>query len=104
VTAGNSSLPAFTTDPATPRSSCPFYPGGQSVREVIGGYRVIVNHIAAQRGNPALQQICAADADGLFVFISENGQHPAVGVVSLFTRHLRLLGTKPANWTAVPIG
>jgi hypothetical protein len=94
---------SFDTDPATSRSSCYFYPDGQSVREVIGGYRVIVNHIAAARGNPPLQQLCAAHADGLRVFISESGRHPAIGVVSLFTRHLRLLGAQPANWSTIPI-
>jgi hypothetical protein len=94
---------SFDTDPATSRSSCYLYPDGQSVREVIGGYRVIITHLAASHGRPPLQQLCAAHADGLSVFISESGRHRAIGVVSLFTRHLRLLGGQPANWTTIPI-
>jgi hypothetical protein len=95
---------SFDNDPATFARSCYFYPDGESVREVIGGYRAIVNHIAAARGDPPQQQICAANADGLRVSITENGEHPAIGVVSSFAHHLRLLGTRPANWTTVPIG
>lgn len=91
-------IPSLDTDPATSHSSCHFYPNGQSTRRVIAGYKVTVNRL------PGEQQLCAAHADGLAVFISEVGRHFAIGVVALFEHHLRLLGINPANWTAVPIG
>jgi hypothetical protein len=94
----SSNVPGLTTDPATSRSSCHFYPDGQSVRRVVAGYKVIVDR---WRG---LQQLCAAHADGLGVFIDDAGSHPAIGAVALFGHHLRLLGTNPANWTKSPIG
>lgn len=94
----------ITTDPATPRGSCYFYPDGQSRRETINGYQVVVNHINAVRGNPPIQQICAADADGLMVFISTYGTNPAPDAIAIFTSHMRLLGTNPANWTTQPLG
>jgi hypothetical protein len=50
-----------------------------------------------------VQEVCAAHADGLSVDIEEFGPHPSIGVASLF-KHLRLLGTNPANWTSNPIG
>ena len=96
--------PFFSTDPATSRSSCYYYPGGQSTREVIDGYRVTVSHLPGPGGSPPEQQLCAANADGLAVFISEIGTHPAIGVTALFAHHLRLLGPDPANWTRAPSG
>jgi hypothetical protein len=103
ASAGHGQTVSYTTNPATAGGSCYFYGGGQSARQVVAGYQVTVNHLAAVRGNPPAQQLCAAHADGLSVFISETG-HPAQGVVSLFARHLRLLGPDPANWTPAPIG
>jgi hypothetical protein len=50
-----------------------------------------------------VQEVCAAHANGFWADIEEFGPHPTIGVVSLF-RHLRLLGTNPANWTSNPIG
>ena len=96
--------PNLTTDPATPSSSCYFYPGGQSVRQTINGYRVTVNHLAAARGSPPVQQVCAANVDGLSVFISTYGRHAAPDAVSIFADHTRLLGTNPAGWTTQPLG
>jgi hypothetical protein len=95
--------PNFTTDPATRRSSCYFYPG-QSARQTINGYRVTVNHLKAVRGNPPVQQVCAPDADGLSIFISTYGRHAAPNAISIFARHTRLLGTNPADWTTKPLG
>lgn len=95
---------SFTTDPASPRGSCHFYPGGQSRRETMNGYQVVVNHINAARGNPPVQQVCAADADGLAVFISTYGSNPVPDAISIFARHTRLLGTNPASWTTQPLG
>jgi hypothetical protein len=94
-------VPFLTTDPATSRSFCSSYLDGKSTREVIGGYKVIVNHLPL---NPPEQQLCAANADGLAVVISEFGRHPPLGVVTLFEHHLRLFGPDPAKWTKAPIG
>jgi hypothetical protein len=104
-----SNLPFLTTDPATARSSCIIHPHGQSSREVINGYQVIVSHLqetanGIQVTPPHYQQLCAAHADGLKVVIAEIGKHPALSVVSLFAHHLQLLGTDPANWARKPIG
>jgi hypothetical protein len=96
-------LPFLTTDPATAHSSCHFYPHGQSTREVINGFRVTVNRFPALRGSPPEQQLCAAKADGLAVFIAEIGTHPALSVAAVF-EHLVLLGTFPSDWTRAPIG
>jgi hypothetical protein len=90
-------IPDLDTDPATSHSSCRFYPNGQSTRAVVAGYKVVINHWSG------LQQLCAAHAHGLAVFIDEAGRHPAIGVIALFGRHLRLLGANPASWTKVPI-
>jgi hypothetical protein len=67
------------------------------VHKVVNGYPVTVN-----RG-PIAQQLCAADADGLFVTIQEFGNHPTMDVLSLFAHHLQLLGTGPAHWATQPI-
>jgi hypothetical protein len=93
-------LPSMTT--SLGQGSCYFYPDGQSARQVINGYRVVVNTIAAADGRPATYQVCAADAYGLNVFNSVDGDHPVIAPVTLF-RHLKLLGTDAANWTADPI-
>jgi hypothetical protein len=55
-------------------------------------------------GTTPRQDLCAAHADGLTLFVSELGSHPAIGVASLFRSHLRLLGGNPAHWTQKPIG
>ena len=96
--------PFFTTDPATASSSCYYYPGGQSVHQTINGYRVTVNHLPASNGNAPVQQVCAADADGLFVFVSTYGRHASPDAINIFRRHMRLLGTNPAGWTSKPLG
>jgi hypothetical protein len=95
--------PMFTTNPATANGSCYFYSHGQSVREIINGYRVTVSHFPAARGALATQQVCAAHADGLFVFVSTYGSHPPLDAVAIFRDHLRLLGTDPAHWTTRPV-
>ena len=68
-----------------------------AVHKVVNGYPVTVN-----RG-PVAQQLCATDADGLFVTIQEFGNHPTLDVLSLFAHHLQLLGTSPAHWATQPI-
>jgi hypothetical protein len=96
--------PNFTTGVAGASSSCYFYPGGESARETINGYHVTVNHIPASQGSVPTQQVCAADADGLSVFVSTYGRNASPNAISIFRRHLRLLGTNPAGWTTEPLG
>lgn len=96
--------PMLTTDPATAGSSCYYYPDGQSARRTINGYQVTVNHIPASDGRVPVQQVCAPNADGLMVFVSTYGSHAAPDAVSIFGRHMRILGTNPADWTTKPLG
>jgi hypothetical protein len=96
--------PNFTTDPATAKGSCYFYPGGESTHQTINGYPVTVNLLPASNGNAPLQQVCAANADGLFVFVSTYGKDPSPNAIAIFSRHMRLLGTNPAGWTTEPLG
>ena len=93
-------LPFVTVGKAGP--GCYFYPDGQSEHDVINGYRVVVNTIPAVRGNPTTYQVCAPDVQGLFVFISVISDRPAVMLTTLF-RHLRVLGTNPADWVTSPV-
>jgi hypothetical protein len=115
VTSGDAVLPAgagsdaanlpFVSLGAPSANGCPFYPGGQSVRRVINGYRVVVNEIPGTTGPQSSvpsYQVCAKNADGFQVFIGTNGWHPVVAPVTLF-EHMRLLGTNPANWTTRPL-
>jgi hypothetical protein len=91
----------FSAVPATGISSC--YPGKDSPRETINGYQVVVNHYPASNGSPPALRVCAPDADGVSVIIS-TGSHESPDAVSIFRRHLRILGTNPANWTTDPLG
>ena len=93
---------AFTIGLAGQRGSCRAAMQGTPVHEVVHGYRVIVT-----RG-PFGQSLCAANAGGLSVQIEERSNRPGadlatVDVVSVFARHLQLLGTSPARWAAQPI-
>jgi hypothetical protein len=95
-------LPYFSTiDPAaaTHRRFCFRSPG--SVVKLINGHRVILS----RRFSGALtrQDLCAAHAAGLDMYISEFGAHPPVSLANLFGVHLRLLGTRPARWTSKPV-
>jgi hypothetical protein len=103
-TGAGADSPMFTTDPATSGSSCYYYPDGQSARRTINGYPVTVNHLPASNGNVPVQQVCAPSADGLMVFVSTYGRHPSPDAVSIFSDHMRLLGTDPSNWTTKPLG
>jgi hypothetical protein len=94
-------LPSITTDLRP--GSCYFYPGGQSVHRVINGYRAVVNTIPAQRGGSLTRQVCVPNANGLLIFVSVIGPHPAIDPVTLF-QHMKVLGTNPADWTMLPIG
>jgi hypothetical protein len=103
-TGAGADSPMLTTDPATAGSSCYYYPGGQSARRTINGYRVTVNHLPASNGNVPVQQVCAPNAGGLMVFVSTYGRDASPDAVSIFSRHMRLLGTDPASWTTSPLG
>jgi hypothetical protein len=96
-----SGLPYLTIDPASRKNPCYGRPG-ESISEIINGFRVVVTRSTA--GTTPRQDLCAAHADGLTLFVSEQGSHPAIGVASLFRSHLRLLGGNPAHWTQKPIG
>jgi hypothetical protein len=93
--------PLFDTGLARAGSSCSV---GKPAPGTINGYRVTVCNAPASNGNPPVQQVCAADADGLTVFVSTYGRPTSFDAVSIFTSHLRILGTNPANWTTQPLG
>jgi hypothetical protein len=102
-------LPYFSTiDPSAARNRfCYAYPNRKnsserSTSETINGYRVVVTHQV--RGTLPRQDLCAGNANGLALYISEFGVHPPISLASLFKDHLRLLGANPANWTSKPIG
>jgi hypothetical protein len=71
--------------------------------ETINGYRVVLTQ-RFPGTTLTSQNLCAAHAGGLALFISQFGAHPPISLASLFRDHLRLLGTNPANWTSKPIG
>ena len=73
--------------------------GAQSKPEMINGYQVVL--ITDQKFWPN-HQLCADDAAGTFVWIA-TGAHPTLSPVSIFSHHLRLLGSNPAKWTTKPI-
>jgi hypothetical protein len=103
-------LPWFEIDPVSAQHN-PCVAARTSVREVINGYHVIVTHRPGERtvfGNvadrlPPNQSLCAANADGLALYISEYVPRLVLSVESLFSDHLRLLGTDPAHWTNQPV-
>ena len=92
-------LPYFTIDPFGPRSDhC-----GRGIAETINGYRVVLPQMFI--GPPLYRHdLCAANADGLSVYVIEFGKHPAISVADLFGHDMRLLGRHRANWTPNPIG
>jgi len=94
-------LPYFSTiDPSTVHQHFCFRSPGSVVR-VINGHRVILSHQFS--GTMTRQDLCAAHATGLNLYISEFGAHPPVSLAALFRDHLRLLGTRPARWTSKPV-
>ncbi|HEY2079377.1 MAG TPA: hypothetical protein VGH53_23865 [Streptosporangiaceae bacterium] len=74
------------------------YAGVQSKREAINGYQVV---LITQKTWPN-HELCADNAAGTFVWIA-TGTHPTLSPASIFTHHLRLLGSNPAKWTTKPI-
>ena len=73
--------------------------GAQSKPELIHGHQVLL--ITDQKYWPN-HQLCADNAAGTFVWIA-TGTHPTLSPASIFTHHLRLLGSNPAKWTTKPI-
>jgi ABC-type transporter Mla maintaining outer membrane lipid asymmetry ATPase subunit MlaF len=63
------------------------------------GYQVVITTDTPGAGE---SKLCAPDANGLEVLEFLSGAHARVSVTSLF-RNMRLLGPKPAAWTARPI-
>ena len=100
-------LPYLMIDPASRKGYCYRSPNRKnsserSTSETINGHRVVVTQQVL--GTRPRQDLCAAHADGLALYISQFGAHPPINLTSLFRDHLRLLGTNPANWTRNPIG
>jgi hypothetical protein len=93
-------LPYFTIDPATRRTKDCYADPHHSTQEVINGYRVVVTNDRIL----GRHDLCAGDAHGLSLFISQFGAHPALSVADVFGHHMRLLGRNPAHWTSKPIG
>jgi hypothetical protein len=73
--------------------------GAQSKPEKINGYQVLL--ITDKKYWPN-HELCADNAAGTFVWIA-TGLHPTLSPASIFTHHLRLLGSNPAKWTTKPI-
>jgi hypothetical protein len=94
--------PYVQIHPAPRNGTCtPHDPATKNTSATINGYRVVVKRMTI--GGHPQQELCAAHADGFWLSITEFGPHLTIGVASLF-KHLRLLGTNPANWTNNPIG
>jgi hypothetical protein len=93
-------IPSITVQKASPDLRCYWTPG-ESAQTVIAGHQVTVTRIPPGR-QPAEQNLCAADADGLNVSILITGNHPVMNVTEVFA-HLRLFGPDPARWTTKPI-
>lgn len=96
-------VPVLDIQPASARGSCALPPDAHWVREVIGGYRVLVSSIGRHVIQPT-QMLCARHADGLWVQVTVFGSHPVMGVTEMFAHHLRLLGPDPAHWARNPLG
>jgi hypothetical protein len=96
-------IPSFTIGSLSQSVASCYVSPGQSQRVTVAGHQVIVTRIPASGSEPAEQDLCASDVDGLAVDIVTSGSHPPMDVTALFA-HLRLLGPDPANWTTRPIG
>jgi hypothetical protein len=95
--------PYIQVHPSPRDGTCtPHDPASQNTQEVINGYRVVLKRMPI--GGLPHTELCGAHADGLWFDIEEFGAHPSLGAASLFRRHMRLLGTDPANWTTNPLG
>ena len=97
-------LPYFRHRPLHPATttSCP--KAGLRDHQRLPGGRDPPTRSVTGRDTLTSQGLCAANADGLALYIGQHGAHPPISVASLFRDHLRLLGANPANWTTKPIG
>ncbi len=92
------------SQPATP--SVQIGPGSKGAcpqaepSTVINGYPV---RLWGPNETWADPELCAPDADGLFVWIQVSPR-PIISPAEMFGHHLRLLGPDPAHWTTQPIG
>jgi hypothetical protein len=89
-------LPYFTIEPATGLTN----PCGHRTSKTINGYRVVLTN---EHGTRSEHDLCAGDADGWSLGITEFGSHPPISVAGVFA-HMRVLGRNPANWTGNPLG
>jgi hypothetical protein len=94
-------LPYFNFEPTGPRAPSCYADPHHSTVTVINGHRVVLTHQVM--GTLGRQDLCT-HADGLTLYMSEFGAHPALSLADLFGQHLRLLGRNPAHWTPNPIG
>ena len=95
--------PHFDAAPAAKNNQCGDFShaeGAQSKPEMINGHQVVL--ITDKKFWPN-HELCANNAAGTFVWIA-TGTHPTLSPTSIFTHHLRLLGSNPAKWTTKPIG
>jgi hypothetical protein len=74
----------------------------ERISGVVAGYQVTITSYPSKLGGK-FYDLCAPNADGLYVDVTEGSGHAAPGVVAIFS-HLLLLGPNPANWTTNPIG
>jgi hypothetical protein len=84
----------------------PFPPWLEAV--ALGGVTAIVTHFTGS-GVPPYQGLCISETNGLHVHFLEFPERGHAGfafggVTGVFTHHLRLLGSNPANWTTRPLG
>ncbi len=100
--ADQTNLPFFAAAPAGGANGCSLSPGGQMEHRLLDGNQTLVTVVPGGSGRPPSHQVCAFDANGLWIFVSVNGWHPAISPVTLFG-HLRILGTSPSAWTTQPI-
>jgi hypothetical protein len=76
---------------------------GSARHVVINGYQVLVSGLPAYGGNAPSAEVCANNADGLYVLVSFNGNQAVAAATQIFT-DLKLYGTDPADWTTRPLG
>jgi hypothetical protein len=93
--------PGIEAIPASHRLVCETY-GGKITHRVINGHKVTVDDESPGSRSP-VWQLCAQDADGLFIDMFQQGRRTAFTVTSLFAHHFRLLGRNPAHWTTQPV-
>jgi hypothetical protein len=74
----------------------------QGRRLVVAGVHVFVSRDYPPAPNPVTYTLCAPSDHRAWFRIDETGR-TAIGVISLFRSHLRLLGLDPTHWTTQPL-